>query len=86
MGDKTMTTNTVTREQLAAGMQLVRAVAEAVRECGRAPEGTLYAALMGRMDLQAFNSMVAMLVRTGLVRKEGHELIWSGPAKEQADG
>jgi len=35
-----------------------------------APEGYLYAALMDRLDLQTFQSMIEVFIRAGLVTRE----------------
>lgn len=70
---------TPTKEQLKSGLNVIVAVTETIRECGEAPEGTLYAALMGRMDLQTFEKIVAVIVNTGLVEKRGNLLRWIGP-------
>ena len=39
-----------------------------------APEGHLYAALMGQMNLDTFNMLVAFIVRQGWVTKSGNVL------------
>lgn len=57
----------------------VAAVTETIREAGRVAEGPLYAMLCDRMDLQAFERMVTIIVGTKLVKREGHELVWVGP-------
>jgi hypothetical protein len=68
----------VTREQVADALTTMRAVVETVRDLGRVPSGTVYATLMSRMDLSAYNKMVSLIVGTGLVRLENHELVWVG--------
>ena len=68
----------VTREQVADALMTMRAVLETERDAGRVPSGTLYACLMNRMDLAAYEKMVAWIVGTGLVRLENHELVWVG--------
>jgi hypothetical protein len=69
---------TVTREQLAAGLDTMRVVLETIRDAGRVPSGTVYAALMNQMDLTAYDRMMALIIGTGLVRLENHVLIWVG--------
>ena len=45
-----------------------------------APEGTLYAGLMGVMDVNTFQRLVEALVRLGIARREGsHVLAWTAP-------
>lgn len=75
-----MTSNQVTPDQAKTGLRIIQAIAETIRECGSAPEGTLYAGLMSRMSLEGFNKCIDILVRTGLVsRSAGHLLTWTGP-------
>jgi hypothetical protein len=58
-------------------LNIARVVAETVRECGEAPSGTLYAGLMGVTTLEEYEAVIAMLVRTGIIAKRGHLLIWN---------
>ena len=58
------------------------ATAEAIREAGRIPSGTLYAMLMGKMDFQAYSVLIRTLKNAGLVEERTHELIWIGPNLE----
>lgn len=72
---------TPTKQELNAGMQMIIVVTEAIREAGELPEGTLYATLIGKVDAEGFEKMIAMIVRTGLVeRTPSHLLRWIGPA------
>lgn len=69
----------MTSEQVHAGMKTVIAVAEAIRELGRVPSGHLYAQLMGELSLDAYERIIAILVKQGLVqRTEMQELVWVG--------
>ena len=49
---------TTTKEQIAASLMAVKAVAEAIRELKRVPSGTLYAQVMGVMDLATYERIV----------------------------
>lgn len=69
----------VTREQLKAGLKIMQAVCETVREVGEAPSGAIYAALMGVCTLPAYESLVRQLVGTGLIAQRGDLLVWTGP-------
>lgn len=74
----------VTKEQIGAYLQAVKAIADAIREAGRMGigEGILYSALMGVMSLDAFERTVGHLTSAGLVRREaGRKLVWCGPAE-----
>ena len=69
--------------ELQAGLTLVHAVAEAIREVGELPEGTLYAVLCGKVDKQGWDKLVSLLLGAGLVeRRAGHLLVWVGPELE----
>lgn len=65
-----------TKEQIGAALNMVRAVADSIRELKRVPSGTLYAQVMGVMSIQEYEWIIARLVGAGLVRKESNELIW----------
>ncbi len=69
-----------TPEQLKAGQSVVFAVAEAIRELGEAPSGTLYAVLCGRVSYQGYEKIIGMLKRADLVSESpAHLLTWIGP-------
>lgn len=72
----------VTKEQIAAGIRVVGAVAEAIREAKEIPSGHLYSALMSTagINMEQYESIIGTLCRTGLVKKDGmHVLHWTGP-------
>lgn len=70
---------TPTKEQLTAGFNIVVAVTEAIREAKEIPAGTLYAVLCGKVDMQAFDKIVRIIVGSGLVERRGDLLRWIGP-------
>jgi hypothetical protein len=71
---------TATKEQLKAGLNIVLAVTEAIREAGEIPAGTLYAVLVGKVDIQGFDKIVSIVTNAGLVEKRGDLLRWVGPS------
>jgi hypothetical protein len=73
-----------TTSQLAAGVRILYAVADAIRELGSVPSGVLYAQLMGKMDLQTYELIIDRLKGAGLVKESSHELIWNGPGRAPA--
>src|SRR4051812_14824227 len=75
-----------TQTEVRAALRIVLAVTETIREAGEVPEGTLYAGLMDRLDLAGFEKMIALVVRTGLVEKQGHLLRWIGPHFDPSKG
>jgi hypothetical protein len=50
------------------------AIAETVAESGAdgAPEGPMYAALLGVLGLEDFRGLLGVLEREGLIRRDGH--------------
>lgn len=70
----------VTKEQVAAAINIVKIVSEAVREAESIPEGYVFAALAAHgCTVEAFNKIVGTLVSAGLVKKSGVILSWIGP-------
>jgi hypothetical protein len=72
-------TTVPTKEEVAAASATLSAIAGAIRELGRVPSGHLYAQVMGHMNLATYERIIDLLVRTNLVRREGHELVWDAP-------
>lgn len=71
----------LTKEDIAAGLEVIRAVADAIRELKRVPSGELYVQLVGtgKLDLAQYTKIVDILKRAGLVTEVNHELIWQEP-------
>jgi hypothetical protein len=65
-----------TPEQAKAAVDVIMAVAEAIRELKTVPSGHLYARLMGYMDLQTYNRIIDTLKRVGAVSEKNHVLTW----------
>lgn len=61
--------------------RIAAAIAETVQEAGPqgAPEGILYAAVMGMIDLGAFQAIVGVLVEAGLCTRAGSHVLVTGP-------
>lgn len=70
----------MTREQIAAAVKQLAALAEAIREVGEIPSGHLYAQVMGVMSLEAYASAIRALKNAKLVEEKNHLLRWVGPA------
>ena len=73
---------TTIAEQLKAGLDAIRALADTIREVKRVPSGVLYGRLMGSMDLRQYESMIRLLKDSGLVREVNYELIWCEPEQK----
>lgn len=69
-----MTTNDVT-----TAIRFAALIGQAIREAGSVPAGNLYAVLQDRVSLDTFESLLRLLVREGLVRRDAsHLLTWIG--------
>lgn len=79
-----MTDATTLRADLRRVVEVSRAVSEAIRDAGRVPSGTLYAAVMGMMTLTTYQRILDLLKEAKLIKEEAHELIWIGPAEVAA--
>lgn len=53
---------------------LMNALLETIAEAGErgAPEGHMYAAVMGRCDLESFQAVLGLFQRKGLITRAGH--------------
>ena len=69
-----------TPEQLVQALQLTAIVATAIREAGEIPSGQLYALCSHRLGLDAYERLISVLIRAGLVERRQHLLRWIGPA------
>lgn len=81
-----MKTMNATTQQIVSSIQATAAIAETIRMVGSIPSGHLYAQLLGRMSFEAYEAIIAMLKRAGLVAEENNVLRWVGPALESEGG
>jgi hypothetical protein len=61
-----------------AAVQVIKAVADAIRDLGSVPSGELYARLMPHMTLAQYEDIIGILTRTGLIEQKAHVLTWRG--------
>jgi hypothetical protein len=72
-----------TKAQLNAALSVTFAVAEAVREAGEIPSGTLYAMLIGKVDYDGYQALLRTLTGAGLIEVlASHMIVWCGPKIE----
>ena len=75
-----METNTTKVNQMHAAVELLKAVAETIREVKEAPSGTIYAVLMTvGVSHATYVACVDTLKRAKLVKESNHLLTWIGP-------
>jgi DNA-binding transcriptional ArsR family regulator len=71
---------TVTKTEVKAAVEILKAVADAIRELGEVPSGHLYANLMSKLSLAQFEQVLGVLKGAGLVRESNaHLLTWIEP-------
>lgn len=62
--------------QVSAALDVLRAVADAIRMLGRVPSGELYAHLCGQLTLEQYTQVISILKGSGVIREDAHVLIW----------
>lgn len=73
----------LTKEQIKAALEVLRTVADTIRELGSVPNGELYTQMMPFIDLATYNKVIETLKGAGLVKEELHILKWVGPQPEK---
>lgn len=61
-----------------AALQIVKAVADAIRELGQVPSGELYARLMDKISLADYEFIISTLKSAGVVSESNNLLTWKG--------
>jgi hypothetical protein len=62
-------------QKMKAAVEIMKAVASAIKGLGTIPSGHLYAQLMGRMSLDSYEKMLSALQRMGIVSIDGNHLV-----------
>lgn len=78
--DESLTTNKMktTPQQIQAYIEIVRAIADSIKELQHVPAGHIYAVVMGKMSLEQFENIIGKLVSGGLVTRDAsHMLHWN---------
>jgi hypothetical protein len=69
---------TVSKQKVEAALQIVKAIADAIRELKEVPSGHLYANLMGKLTLQQYEEVIQVLVRAKVITVKNHLITWIG--------
>jgi len=72
------------KEQVKAAIEVVLAIANAIRELREVPSGQLYAQLMGYLSLDQYQVIINNLKQAKLIKVESHLITWIGPAASGA--
>jgi hypothetical protein len=65
--------------QVAAVAEVVALLGNIIRQVKEIPSGHLYARLMDKVNLDQYNSLIAILQRMGWIKIQHHLIIWTGP-------
>ena len=65
-------------EQTKATIEVIKAVAEAIKTLGQVPSGHLYARLMGSLTLDQYQTIIDILEKGRLIKVEHHLITWLG--------
>lgn len=57
-------------------IEIVKAVAEAIRDLKEVPSGHLYAQLSKYMSLDLYNTIISQLEKLGLIKVNNHLITW----------
>jgi len=68
-------------KEVQAALEALAALAEAIQVAGSVPSGELYAHA-GCPSIETWERMLGLLERSKLIRRDGHLLVWTGPARE----
>lgn len=60
-------------------LQIVKALADVIRDLGEVPNGHLYARVMGNLSLETYTSAIGTLKHAKLVEEHNNLLRWIGP-------
>lgn len=66
-------------KQLTTAVQMIKAVADAIRELEEVPNGVLHAHLIGTLDFNTYSTIIDRLKATGLVVERNNVLVWVEP-------
>lgn len=80
---KGVTRVNATKEQVNAYIQIVKAIAETIKELGSVPSGHLYAMVMSKMDIHMYNNIITLLKKNGFITEEYHVLTWIGESRSK---
>jgi hypothetical protein len=67
----------VTKEQIKASLEVLRLLADTIKEVKQVPSGELYARVMSHLSLNTYHSAIHTLIRSGVIRQENNLLIWN---------
>jgi hypothetical protein len=59
-----------------AALELIKIIAETIRELGKVVNGHLYAHVMGHIDYDSYMQIIATLKNAGVIKEENFIIEW----------
>lgn len=63
-------------EATKAAVEIIKAIADTIKELKRVPNGELWAHCMGKMSFNDYQKVIDILKGAGLIKEINNELIW----------
>jgi len=67
----------LTKEQIKSGLDIIRAVADAIKEAKEIPSGHLYAMMMNHICLAEYEKIIGILKNAGIITEKMNLLKWN---------
>ena len=64
------------KAKVQGALDMLKAIADAIKELEKVPSGELYARLMGHLSFSDYSKAIEILKGAGLIDEKNHELIW----------
>ena len=72
-----MAVNNITSDEIKATVQIIKAVADTIKELKTAISGHLYAVMMPYCSLEQFQKIISILERSKLITISGDIITWN---------
>lgn len=77
-----MTVEIFHKNEIRNALEMIMLVARCIKDAREIPSGIIYASMINSINLDGYESIIRILVKCGLVSKNGNLLKWIGPDKE----
>lgn len=71
---------TVSPQDVRASLDILSAVALALKTLGTVPDGEFYARVCGHVSHEQYEAIIATLIRTKFISRDNHVISWKGEA------
>lgn len=67
----------ITKDQIKSGIEIIKTIADTIKELKKVPSGHLYSQVMSFLGLSQYEQIISILKKSNIIREENHELIWN---------